>query len=397
MPKKSLTAASVEKLKPPKAGQVDYFDNGYPGLALRISYGGRKSWNYFYRHDGKLRRLPLGTWPALSLAEAHDAWREARKSLEAGYDPGRKIVSRAQQQSSGKGSFEAVAGEWFQREQIGKERRSAGEVRRILDRDILPLWRKRKIGSITRADARELIDSIEDRGAPTMARRIHAHLHALFRWAVGRDLVDKNPFAELPKPGRENPRERFLNDREIKRVWKAAGQLGFPFGPAIQLLTLTAGRREEIAALRWSEIDGDTIRLSGERTKNGEPRTIPLSETAQRLIEQIPRIADSEFVFTTTGKTPISGWSRAKKLLDSIVHSDGEIPDWRTHDLRRSVATGMQRLGINLQTIEATLGHSSGTRAGIVAVYQRHNFEPEKRQALNAWADHIAELEKADG
>lgn len=194
----------------------------------------------------------------------------------------------------------------------------------------------------------------------------------------------------MPKPGSETKRDRVLSDVELVAVWRIAEQMGWPFGTAVQLLILTAARREEIGQLRWSELDLDqsAIRLKGERTKNNEPRDIPLTAQALALLKGAPRIADSDFVFTTKGTTAISGWSRAKRQLDTLA----PIASWRLHDLRRSVATGLQRLGISLQTIEAVLGHVSGSRSGIVGVYQRHSFDAEKRAALEAWGRHVDTL-----
>ena len=182
-----------------------------------------------------------------------------------------------------------------------------------------------------------------------------------------------------------------LLDAELALVWKAAVETEWPFGLCF-LLILTGARREEIGALRWHEIQGDRIELQGSRTKNNEAHTIPLSRQAAALIERLPRVADCEFVLSTTGKTPVSGWSRAKRLLDqaaSNLNRNRALPDWRMHDLRRTVATGLQRLGINLQVVEAVLSHVAGSRAGIVGVYQRHTFDAEKRAALDAWARHV--------
>ena len=148
---------------------------------------------------------------------------------------------------------------------------------------------------------------------------------------------------------------------------------------------MTGARREEIAALRWSEIKDDTIVLGRERTKGGEGHSIPLAPQALDIIKQLPRIGDSDFVFTTNGRTPVSGFSKIKKRIDLIT----KIPAWRVHDLRRSTATNLQRLGINLQVIEAVLGHVGGSRSGIVGVYQRHSFDAEKRTALEAWAREV--------
>ena len=383
MGSRSLTAAVVERIRPPKAGQVDYFDKGFPGLALRVSYGSAKAWVYFYRLHGKLRRLTLGRWPSMDLASARNAWRDARRLVDMGENPARARPVAAD-------SFGAVAAEWLKRDQA--QNRSVNLVRGIVERYPLPAWGDRPAASITRRDVIELIDLVADRGHLTMAHRLHAHLHRLFRWSVGRGILEMNPMADLPRQGEVVKRDRVLSDAELALVWKAAADTEWPFGPLFRLLILTGARREEIGALRWQEIQGDRIELQGSRTKNSEAHTIPLSRQAAALIERLPRVADCEFVFSTTGKTPVSGWSRAKRLLDqtaSNLNRKRTLPDWRLHDLRRTIATGLQRLGVNLQVIEAVLGHIAGSRAGIVGVYQRHAFGAEKRAALDAWARHV--------
>jgi integrase len=155
-----------------------------------------------------------------------------------------------------------------------------------------------------------------------------------------------------------------------------------------QMLILTGARRTEIAALRWSEIKDDTIILPRERTKSGEAHTIPLAPQALAILKDLPRIGPSDFVFTTNGRNPFIDFSGSKRRLDAIT----KIPPWRIHDLRRTVATGLQRLGINLQVIEAVLGHVGGSRSGIVGVYQRHSFDAEKRTALEAWAREVERI-----
>jgi integrase len=382
MPKKTLTAASVESLRAPKSGQVEYFDKGYPGLSLRVSYGGRKTWSAFYRLHGKLHRVGLGVFPAMSLAEAREAWRETRKDVARGINPARSSASPRAPSTS----FADVAREWLERDQAGNK--SAPAVRRIVERELIPAWGNRPIGEIGRRDVRDLIDAIADRGAVVMARRVHGYLHRLFVWAVGRDIIAVNPATNLPLPGSETRRDRVLTDAELLAVWSSTEALGFPFGPAYRLLILTGARREEIGRLKWSEIDGDTIKLKGERTKNGEPHNIPLSAPARALLETLPRFAGGDFVFSTDGHKHVSTWSNAKERIDALV----KIEPWRLHDFRRSVATGLQRLGVNLQVIEAILGHVGGSRSGIVAVYQRHSFEREARAALEAWGRHVLGL-----
>ena len=397
MARRHLTAAAVSRICPPTAGQVDHFDSGYPGLALRVSYGGSRTWVYFYRWQGRQKRLTLGPWPALELAQARDSWREARKRLAAGQEP---VAAPAVVAAD---NFASVVAEWLKRDQAGN--RSRGEVERILRREALPAWGHLRIADISRRQMLDLIDSIADRGAVTLARRAHAHLHRLFRWSVGRGIIAANPMTDLPKPGEEVRRKRVLTDDELRLAWKAADQIGWPMGSAIQLLILTAARREEIGALQWREMDmtRNEIRLAGERTKNKEPHTIPLSLAAQKLIDGLPRVAGSLFVFTTTGTTPVSGWSRAKSNLDQVMLKSaqeygGEDADsihrnpWRIHDLRRTIATGMERLGIRLQVVEAFLGHVAGSRAGVVGIYQQHTYDDEKRKAAEKWAEHVTSL-----
>jgi integrase len=383
MPTRALTVAAVARIKPPTKGQFDYFDKGFPGLALRVSYGSAKTWVYFYRLHGKLHRLTLGRVPAMSLAEARDAWRDARNAVGKGENPARKPAPK---------SFAAVAEEWLKRDQAPN--RSAAEVRRVIERNVMPAWEDRPIATLGRLDVNELIDAVVDRGAITMARRLHAHLHRLFRWSVGRGIIPVNPMADLPKPGAAVKRDRVLAPAEIALVWRATEKAGWPFGPAIRLLILTAARRDEIGALHWAEIGGTEIKLSGSRTKNREPHNIPLSTNAAKLIEVLPHVGRSEFVFTTNGENPVSGWSKAKSLLDDAVAeaAGSSLPPWRLHDLRRTVATGLQRLGVSLQVIEAILGHVGGSRAGVAGIYQRHSFDAEKRAALEAWAQEVERI-----
>ena len=183
----------------------------------------------------------------------------------------------------------------------------------------LPVWGDRPITRITRRDCIELIDGVVDLGRLTMAHRLHGHLHRLFRWAVGRDILEVNPMTDLPRQGKLTQRDRKLDDAELAMVWRAASKMPWPFGPIYQLLILTGPRREEIGALRWNEVDGDIIRLPRERTKNDVPLDIPLSPQAAALIKELPHLPTTDLVFSTTGTTHVSNWSRAKASLDAAV------------------------------------------------------------------------------
>lgn len=397
---KKLTEAAVERMRGDPKRRIEVPDAMMPGLYLIIQPSGKKSWAVRFRWHGKPSKFTIGPYPAFGLGDARETARKVLNAVQRGEDP------RALKRAAEADTCEAVIDEWIKRDQEGN--RSVADVRRLMEREVIPIWRGRPISSITRRDALELIDGIADRGAMTYARRVHAHLHRLFRWSVGRGVLDTNPMSDLPKPGHENPRDRVLTDDELVRVWRAAEGLGYPFGPAFQLLILTGARREEIVSLRWSEVvsaDG-VIRLEGARTKNGKTHTIALSDPAQAILNDLPRVIvgekESDLVFTTTGVSAASGISRAKKRLDQAaasIDADGKeldqpevILNWRLHDLRRTVATGLQRLSCRLEVIEAVLGHLSGSRAGIVGIYQRHSYDSEKQQALNAWGSHVIGL-----
>jgi len=341
-----------------------------------------------------------------------DARRWAHRVIDSckeGTDP---RESEQHAKAADRDTVDAVAAEWLKRDQAGN--RSHDEVKRIIERDVLGAWGGRRIQEITRRDAIELIDAIADRGAVMMARRVQTHLHRLFRWALARGSVDASPVIDLPKPGRLVKRDRVLTDDELARIWAAAEAVGWPFGQVVQLLILSGARRSEIGQLEWREVDLDAgvLRIDGARTKNGEAHDIPLSPAAVDIMNALPRIADADgnqvqHVFTTTGASPVSGWSRAKlalnnndlKLRREEAEEAGEDPiaveplaEWRLHDLRRTVATGLQRLGQRLEVVEAVLGHVSGSRGGIVGIYQRHTFADEKHVALVAWAEHVANI-----
>jgi integrase len=248
------------------------------------------------------------------------------------------------------------------------------------------------------------------RGA-AMAGRTAAYGRAAFAWAVKRGAVHTNPFAALPVRKGIAKRERVLSDLEIGEIWRAAGKASVPFGPIIRLLILTGQRRGEVAGMTWGEISDDlTIwTLLGERTKNGATHTVPLSALARDLLKTaLPdRRGGRELALPgAVGKFPFAGWSKAKAALDNAILAAraadanlAPLTPWNVHDLRRTVATGLQRIGVRLEVTEAILNHISGSRGGIAGVYQRHDWAAEKRAALDAWAAHVRSIVKrsADG
>jgi integrase len=269
-----------------------------------------------------------------------------------------------------------------------------------LKRNVVERWKGGRLSTITKPQVHDLLDSIVDRGAPIAANRVHTQLNVMGRWAVERGIVTTNPFAGIKAPSSERgrARERVLSDVELRLVWKAAEAIGWPFGSIVKLLALTGARRDEVAQMEWREIDFDCAlwTLPAARSKNRREHAIPLSDAALEILRSLPRIERSGFVFTTTnGRVPVSGFNKAKDRFDDAIDElrtqpGGEesepIEPWVFHDLRRTVATNLQKLGVRLEVTESVLNHVSGSRAGIVGVYQKHDYATEKRQALDAWA-----------
>jgi integrase len=266
------------------------------------------------------------------------------------------------------------------------------ETERLLTREVVDKWRGRRLSEIKRADIHNLLDRIADRPAPVVAKKTFAALLGMGNWAVERGIVDVNPFAGIKAPAAPRPRDRVLNDAELAALWAAAEALGYPFGPLVQLLILTGQRLREVANASWSEIDlaGKTWTLPQQRSKNAKAHMVALSPQALAILESLPRIAGERgFVLTTNGRSPVSGFSKARARLGAALPG---APHWTFHDLRRSMATGLAALGVSIPVIEKVLHHVSGSFSGIVGVYQRHGYLDEQRSALALWGRHVEAL-----
>jgi integrase len=270
----------------------------------------------------------------------------------------------------------------------------------------LSKYLKQPAASLDRTAAVQALTLAKRESGPVAANRIRAYARACFGWAVKRGSVPTNPFADVPVPAEEVARDRVLNDDELALVWAASETLSPPFRALVKLLILTGQRRGEVAGMRWSELalDGDAPHwtLPADRTKNGRVHDVPLSPEAVAVISACPRIVGNDFVLSTGPKAAPSGFGKVKERLDThitkaMVQGNGgegaaALAPWTLHDLRRTVATGLQRLGVRLEVTEAVLNHVSGTRTGIVGVYQRHQWTDEKRAALAAWAQHVSAI-----
>lgn len=379
--RKKLSARTIETLPSPLAGRADYWDELLSGFGVRVSPSGRKTWFAMGRVNGHQRRHSIGTYPKIGLAEAREQARNVLGQMQLG-------------------TYNAIAAEpekaWTfveaRREYIDKyakpNTRSWKDTERALGK--FCSLDKRPLAEIKRGDVVRILDTIIAKGTPISANRAVAAIKAMFNWALDRELADRNPVTGLKPPAKEISRERFLADDEIASFWNACDELHPIFSGYFRVLLLTGQRREETATMTWSSIDFDRNiwTISGNRAKNGMAHEVPLSRLAVEILKRLPRFLGSDLVFTTTGRTPISGFSKVLRQLQASMCA----ADWRIHDLRRTVATGMSRLRVQQQVVEKVLNHKTGVISGIAAVYNRHGYDLEKREALETWANHVFKL-----
>ncbi|RWP80472.1 site-specific integrase [Mesorhizobium sp.] len=417
-----LTAKAVEAAKPDGSKRIEKPDAALPGLYLVIQPSGARSWALRFRRNGKPAKLTIGPvldrrddappeslplGQAHTLTEARAAARQALQALAEGKDPaGDRKAKLAAAKADPERDLVKKLGTAFIDRYCKRHNRRWQEVERQFAAEINPKWGAKRAQDINKRDVNDLLDGIVDRGSPVTANRVFATLRKFFGWLVERDVLEASPCAGVKKPTAEQSRTRILTDDEIKLFWKAASSFEYPFGPMWRLLLLTGQRREEVAGMTRKELSLDDDKpgwtIPASRAKNGKPHSVPLSLAAVEIIKGLPKIGKAGFLFTTTGETHVTGYSRSKARLDAKMLEalrDGaddpksvELPGWTLHDLRRTMASGMAKLGINLPVIEKVLNHTSGSFGGIVSVYQHHDFAPEKRAALDAWASFIAAL-----
>jgi integrase len=408
-----LTTKAVENITP-SAVRREVPDGEVRGMYLVVQPSGAKSYVLRYRHEGRPRKLTIG--PAeMGLGEARKLAAGARAAIAAGKDPQgekaeAKIAAREAAREatvSKRDSVEAVVAEFVEKHVRRSNKPStAKEYERLLAKEIVEPWRGRRLSEVARRDVNMLLDDIVDRGAPIAANRILAILRKFCRWAVAREIIEHSPCDGVMARSAETPRERVLDDREVRLIWKAADTLGWPYGAIVRLLLLTGQRRGEVVGMRWDEVDLEKRlwSLPASRTKNKRPHALPLSSAAIDILTSLPRIEnDGGLVFPARASRgenagPVSAHSKAKARLDhaiaEISASEGSArpAQWGFHDLRRSTASGLARLGVDLHVIERSLNHVSGTFGGIVSVYQKYKFEDAIRRAMDAWGAHVARL-----
>ena len=401
MPQVLFTDKLIRNLKAEDGVRIEYSDSmiandgSLPGsLILRVGKTGKKTWQIVYRvssgeSNRKLKRCGLGQYPALPLTKARENARDKLQEAARGIDPAQKKQSEL--------TVGVAAAEYVERYAKPNQRRWK-ETQRILNAELIPTHGGSKLSEVTTTHIRDVINTIESRGASIQANRTLQTIKAFWRWLIDRGYSEMSPADPLRPPTKERSRERVLEDTEVQLFWNACKSMGYPFGSVFQLLLLTAQRRQEVSGIRWSELDLDGCewRIPASKTKSNREHIVPLSAPAISIISKTPRFSH-DLLFSNTGTTAVSGFSRAKRKLDGLMQDKTQvvtIMPWRLHDLRRTATSGMARLGSGQVTIEKVLNHSSGKLSGVAAIYNRYGYQKEKSEALNDWANYVMALVK---
>ncbi len=390
-----FTDRGIASLKPTTKRRVvwEAAAHGQGNVGMRIFPSGAKSWIYMYRHDGTARMLTLGSYPQMSVADAHAAAAKATLDHAHGLDPASKVV-QARHDDRIAPTVQALADKYL--ELYASQKKSGDRDRALLARNVLPHWGTRKANDISRGDVAILMDKIQLRGALIQANRTHSVISRMYNWAVEREMVEKNPVVGLRAPVKETPRERCLSDEELGRFLSRLDttQLALATRLSLRFQVLTACRPGEAAGARWSEIDFDAAiwRLPGERTKNAMVHVLPMSPQALQVLREAKALdKGAGFCFPSPrdsrGK-PINTNSIAGSVANNLKIFD--VEPFHPHDLRRTAATGIAELGADWTVLQKILNHKL---RGETAKYVRHGYAAEMRVVLEKWGAKVAGLE----
>jgi integrase len=390
---KKLTPIAIENAKPgPTRREIS---DGSSGLYLVIQPNGHRSWAVRYRFHGQQRKITLNG--NLALAAARRAASEAFYEVEQGRDP--NAARKDAKQKAAAAQADTVDHLWqLFLDKHAKKNRAWRQADHLFRKEVLSVWSGKVVHDIKRRDVIDLVETIAEE-TPILANRVLSGLTTFFNFLLGRDIMAVSPCLGVKRPSKETPRHRALDDDEIVALWKACDAAGPLYSAVVRLLLLTGERRGEVTGMKWSELDpkartwtlpaDDPRTGTAGRTKNKRQHIVPLPPQAWQIIEAMPRIGDGDLVFTNDGRRPLGDHYRAKQKID---HEMKPTTPWVLHDLRRSAASGMQRIGVAMHVIEKALNHVSGSFGGIVSVYQTHSYAAEVQVALQKWADHIDQL-----
>jgi integrase len=386
MPRIRLTKSAIDALPAPKSDVV-YWDAGCPGFGVKVTSKGRKVFIVLYRTAGagsRLRKYTIGPYGRVTLHQARVAAQKVFAAKLEGRDPAAE--KRAARRRIVADRVEDLL-ETFIAQRLSQNR-SGGEIARLLRREVGKTWAGRSIHEISKRDVVEVVTAIEQRGAPVAANKTLKSIKTFLRWCVGRAVLDQSPAEGVPLPSKEVARDRVLDDDELAHIILAARKIGGPYGGIVELLALSGQRRDEVAHLQRDELDlAQRIWIIPKsRTKNAKSHVVHLSQQAMAVLKVAGQ--REPYLLSRLGTKPFNEFSRAKRRLDELSGVIG----WRLHDLRRTCVSGMARLGIAPHVADKILNHQSGTISGVAAVYQRHEFLTERKEALDRWGAYVTRI-----
>jgi integrase len=386
IPRLRLTKSVIDDL-PIRPKDTVYWDAGLPGFGVKVTPKGRKVFIVLYRLAGvgsRLRKYTVGPYGRVTLPMARAQAQKIFAARLDGRDP-----AEEKKQSRRRLVVDRIDDlvERFIQEHVSQLRPGTRKkVTNQLRRDVIPYWGTKSIHEIKKRDVSDLVSLIAQRNAHASYRLLKT-LKTFFRWCLGRALIDFSPAEGLASNYTQTSRDRVLTDQELAAVILATRQMPPPYGAVVEFLALTGQRREEVAQLKRDELDekARTWTIPASRTKNKKAHIVHLSESAWTVI---PEISVSEYVFGTSRGKHFQAFAKAKRALDKICGVTG----WRLHDLRRTIFSGMARLGVPPRVADKILNHQAGTISGVAAVYQRHDFLAERKEALDRWGAHVEQI-----
>ncbi|WP_171032865.1 tyrosine-type recombinase/integrase [Fodinibius saliphilus] len=394
MPKRKLTFPFIDNYKSPEK-RKEIYDKVVDGMALRVTPTGHKSFVYRYRFGDKVRRYTIGSFPEFSLAAARDKARELHRKIKDGIDP---IEERkAKKYETDHETVSDLADEYKERHLPSLRESTSDEYRRLLKKEILPVLGDIPVDKLSRRHIIKLLDKIAvERGKGVLSNRVRAVLSSMYSYGVDRAIVEANPVLAVPKRKKsENKRERVYSKDEIRALWKAFEQQAEPVQSIFKMLLLCGQRSGETRRMRWEHLDNDNVWvIPASETKAKRTHHVPLSDSAVKLIENLKILTGTtDYVFASQSNRvenqPVKWLQKAVKRIQNA----SKVKDFRVHDLRRTAASYMAKLGVDRTVLGKVLNHKG--LAGddqVTAIYDRHNYMDEKRQALNRWARHLQKI-----
>lgn len=391
MTTKRLTDIGIGNITATTGQRHELWDAVVPGLGVRIG-ARRKTFIAMVRAKGRLRRVTLGVHPGMGIAEARTKARLLIEQAQNGIDPVEARKARERHEEKQRRSTVAAAVEDYIARYAQPRQRSWISTKRRLEIYLVAPFGDRPVASLQRSDIINAIDNVLAKGFSVGANRTLANIKTFLRWCVERELIERSPADLVRAPALEVSRDRVLSDNELRAIWKATLRYQGPYGRIVRLLLLTGQRREEVAGMRWNELNFQTREwtLTSDRTKAGRLHVVPLSDAALFGLCSVQRVGPLIFASQADpmGGTTFSAWTQAKQRLDIA----SGVAGWRLHDLRRTAATGMAKLGVSPPVIERVLNHAITSGGPLAAVYQRYDYAAEKRSALDLWAAHVLRL-----